>query len=56
MFKVDEWPLELIICLLDVLKNGFGEIDETMFQGVEMLCELIFYFLVIEKSNSGEVV
>jgi hypothetical protein len=43
-------------CILDVIKNDFGKVDEAMFQGVEMLCELIFYLLFIEKSNFGEVV
>jgi hypothetical protein len=31
-----------IICLLDVLINDFGEVDEAMFQGVERPCENIF--------------
>jgi hypothetical protein len=30
------------MCLLDVLKNDFGEVDEAMFQGVELPSELIF--------------
>jgi hypothetical protein len=34
MFEGDEWPLELIIGLLDVLKNDSGEVDEAMFQGL----------------------
>jgi hypothetical protein len=33
MFYVGKWPWELIICLLEVLKNDFGEVDEAMFQG-----------------------
>jgi hypothetical protein len=28
--------------LLDVLKNDFGVVDETMFQVVKEQCELIF--------------
>jgi hypothetical protein len=31
MFSVGEWTLELIVFLLDVLKNDFGEVDEAMF-------------------------
>jgi hypothetical protein len=30
MFKVGDWPCELIICLLNVLKNDFGEVDEAV--------------------------
>jgi hypothetical protein len=44
----NEWPWEIIICLLDVLKNDFGEVDEAMFQGVERPCVLIFCVLGIE--------
>jgi hypothetical protein len=51
MFQVGEWPWDLIICSLDVLKNDFGEEDEAMFQGVERLCELIFCILGMEKSD-----
>jgi hypothetical protein len=29
MIQVGEWPWELIICLLDVWKNYFGEVDEV---------------------------
>jgi hypothetical protein len=43
--------LELKICLLDVLKNDFGEADEAMFQGVEKPCEQILCFLGIEKAT-----
>jgi hypothetical protein len=35
-------PLEFIICLLNVLKNDFGEVDEVMFQDFERPCEHIF--------------
>jgi hypothetical protein len=41
-------------CLLDVLKNGFGEVDEAIYQGVESPYELIFCILCIEKSVSDE--
>jgi hypothetical protein len=33
MFQIGEWPKELKICLLDVLKNVFGDFDEEMYQG-----------------------
>jgi hypothetical protein len=56
MIQVAEWPIELLICLLDDLKNDFGEFDEAMFKGVKRLCELIFCILVIEKSDLDEVV
>jgi hypothetical protein len=55
MFYETELPLELTICLQDVLKNFFCEVDEVMFQGVERPCEVIFCNLVIEKSDLDEV-
>jgi hypothetical protein len=55
MFEVGEWPWELIICLQDVLRNDFCEVDEVMFRGVEGLFGLIFYILCFEKSNVDEV-
>jgi hypothetical protein len=51
MFDVGEWPLVLIISHLDVLKNDFGEVDETMFQGVESPYELLFCIMSIEKAT-----
>jgi hypothetical protein len=42
------------MCLLDVLKNEFGVVDETMFQGVERPCELIHYIVGIEISFLDE--
>jgi hypothetical protein len=45
----------VIICLLDVLKNDFGEVDEAKFQGVERPYDLIFCILGIEKSDLGGV-
>jgi hypothetical protein len=54
MCQVDLWFLELIICLLDFLKNDFREVDESMLQSVERLCELIFCILVIEYSALEE--
>jgi hypothetical protein len=50
MFQVGEWHWELI-CLLDVLKYDFSEVDEAMFLGVERPCELIFCILGIQKST-----
>jgi hypothetical protein len=47
--------LELIIGILDVLKNEFVEVDEVMFQGDEWPCELIFCNLVIEKIDLDDV-
>jgi hypothetical protein len=56
MFYVGEWPCEISIFLLNILKNDFGEVDEEKFQGVERPCELIFCFVVIKKSDLDEVV
>jgi hypothetical protein len=55
MFYVAKWSWEHIICILDVVKNDFCEVDEVMFQGVERPCELIFCILGIEKSDLDEV-
>jgi hypothetical protein len=44
------------MCLLDVLKKDFGEVNEAIFQAVERPCELIFYNLGIEKIDLNEVV
>jgi hypothetical protein len=44
-------PSEFIICLLDVLKNDLGDVDEAMFQCVERPCEIIFCITGIEKAN-----
>jgi hypothetical protein len=54
MFYVDGWALEFIICLLDVLENDFGEVDESLFQSVERHIEIILCFLGIEKSDFEE--
>jgi hypothetical protein len=51
MVLVGDWPRELIICLLVVLRNDFAEVDEAMFQGVQRQCELIFCILGVEKSD-----
>jgi hypothetical protein len=34
---------QLIISLLNILKNDFGEVDEAMFQGVERPHEYVFW-------------
>jgi hypothetical protein len=47
---------KLITCLLEVLKNDCGEVDEAMLQSVERPHEIIFCILSIEKSDLGEVV
>jgi hypothetical protein len=55
MFELGEYPLEFIICLLDILKHDLGEVDEAMFQGVQRLCEIIFCIPVIERNDLDEV-
>jgi hypothetical protein len=47
---------DLIIYLLNVLINDFGEVDEAMFEGVARQWELIFCILGIDKSNFHDVV
>jgi hypothetical protein len=34
MFLVGEWPKELVISILNISINNFGEVDESIFQGV----------------------
>jgi hypothetical protein len=41
LFCFVECALELIIFLLDVLRNDFGECDEALLEGVEITCEHI---------------
>jgi hypothetical protein len=36
---------------LDVLRNDFGEVDETMFQGIERPCKINFCIHGIEKAT-----
>jgi hypothetical protein len=55
MFSVGEWSSELIICLLDVSKNDFGEVDEAMFPGFERPNDLIFSNLGIEKATWSRI-
>jgi hypothetical protein len=47
--------LEIIICLPDVLKNDFREVDVSMFKVVERPCELIFCILRVIKGILDEV-
>jgi hypothetical protein len=47
--------LEIIICLLNVLKCDFGDVDEAMFYDVEMPFEGIFYILGIQKIDFDEL-
>jgi hypothetical protein len=59
MFHVGEWTWELIICLLEVLKNEFCELAEAMIQVVERPWELIFCITDIQKielDNIAEVI
>jgi hypothetical protein len=51
MFKIGEWPRELIICLLNILKCDFGDVDEAMLRVVERQFESIFYILGMQKRN-----
>jgi hypothetical protein len=55
VFQVGEWPSEVIICLLVVLKCVFGEVDEASFLGVERACKVIFFLMGIQKSDLDEV-
>jgi hypothetical protein len=56
MFQAGDWPLDLIICLLDVLINDFDEADEAVFLGVERKFEFILWFQDNEKSELVDVV
>jgi hypothetical protein len=42
------------MCLLDVFKNHFGEVDEAMFEDVERPLKYIFSIPSIEKSDLDE--
>jgi hypothetical protein len=55
MFEVGEWHGERIICLHDILKNDFGEVEEALFRGVERPYELILCILSTKKSELGEI-
>jgi hypothetical protein len=56
IFVVGEWPCEIIICFLYVLKCDFGLFDEAMFEGVERICEFFFCILGIQISGFDEFV
>jgi hypothetical protein len=44
-----------MICLPNVLKCNFGDVDEAMFHDVERPYEHIFFLLSMERSHSDEV-
>jgi hypothetical protein len=48
-------PWELIICLLNVLKINFGDVDVAIFHHVKKQFEWIFYILGIHKNDLDEV-
>jgi hypothetical protein len=54
-FYLHELACDHIICLLDVLKKDFVEVDEAIFQGLERPCILTFFILGIQKSYLFEV-
>jgi hypothetical protein len=56
MFQVGEWPCELKICLVKVLKCDFGDVDDAIFHCVEIKFQRFFYILVIKKNVLDEVV
>jgi hypothetical protein len=53
MYKIDEWPWDLIICLLNVLKYDLGDVDEEIFHDVERPLQRIFYFVRFQKKGFG---
>jgi hypothetical protein len=55
MLQVGEWTWELIICPLDILKNDFCEIDEAMFQGVELPLRTHVLYAGFRKKRLDEV-
>jgi hypothetical protein len=55
MFYVGEWALELINCLLYVLKCDFDNVGEAMFHVVERIFQRIFYIQAIENSDLDKV-
>jgi hypothetical protein len=44
-----------MVCLLDVLKNDFDEIDKAMYESVERPYDINFCIVGIEKSYIYEV-
>jgi hypothetical protein len=55
MFKVGEWPTDLIICSLKCLKIDFVHFDEAIIQGVGRPCELCFSIPGMEQGDLEEV-
>jgi hypothetical protein len=56
MFQVGECHKELIICLVNVLKFVFVDVDDAMFFfDIERIFERIFYILGIQKSVLDDV-
>jgi hypothetical protein len=55
MYYVGEWPREIIICLLKVLKSNFGDVDELILKDVLKPSERFFQILGNEKSDLDEV-
>jgi hypothetical protein len=51
MFQVVEKSWKSIFRLLATKKYDLVEVDMAMFQGVDRLCELIFYLLGIQKTT-----
>jgi hypothetical protein len=54
MIYVGEWSWDLIIYLLDFIKNEFCEVD-VMFEGVIRPCEIIFRIMGIQNSELVEI-
>jgi hypothetical protein len=50
-----EWSTELIICLLNILKCDFFDVDEAIFLDVERPFERIFYILDIQTYDLDEI-
>jgi hypothetical protein len=55
VYKVDVWSWKLIICLPEIIKKNFPEVDEAINHGVYRPYELVFCFLGIEKIVLDEV-
>jgi hypothetical protein len=45
IFRVEKWPWDLIINIFNVLKCNFADVDEALFNDVEMPFERILYIL-----------
>jgi hypothetical protein len=53
-FLVGKWTWDLIICLLDVLKCDFREVDEAMFESEKVHANSFSASLDIQKSDLDE--